>query len=718
MVAAAEGIIRRLDAARQKWWFFTLMTTTVLAVCVSLASLLLFMGLDALVKLPQLGLLFLFLLWLGITGGLIYLVGRRLVRSHRGLEATARRVEAECPELDSELMNLVQLADDTRNENRAFCEAAIRQAATRIGHMQFDAAAERENRWRRFRHCMQMPRDLAESLVLLALLVAAAVACHLLVPNWGSAASRLLSPWEFVPSIGAAGKIKVTPGNVEVAVGSSVEIVAEIKNPDGEPREATLFVAYDGEAEAAKPMQADKTRQRFALTESAIKRSFKYRVEVGDSQSEVFAVTVRDKPTIVDVQVTYRYPAYLDRKPDVVNLKTPDLDAPQYTVADLRIRASEAINEKRSYVQLDTKRTGRLEEDGKAMVVENLPLLKDGTYTIHLTTVSNVADPEPRPNRIRVTPDRPPTVEIIKPGRQLVSAPGSEVAVMMRANDDHGIGRLRLEMKVQTPPAAAADGDPAAEAKLDPADNSPPTKLAAWSDFERSTTPVRNYTLALASDKFTAGQTVFIRAVAADKRSVNDWGLDLQAQETAGPWHAIRLIAEDVKSNAALEKLDNLRTNIWKILEKQIAARTRAATIAKAEEAAERASRSADTRTLQVDVQKTTADTVKAIGDSEKEEKLAVKRILNKLAFDEMLKAVELCDRLAKLADARAFEQPAGELTGAQDRIIEVLRKLLDAARQAESEVLSEMKKRPGGDLPDDTKKKFEEAKAKLEEFL
>ena len=54
----------------------------------------------------------------------------------------------------------------------------------------------------------------------------------------------------------------------------------------------------------------------------------------------------------------------------------------------------------------------------------------------------------------------------------------------------------------------------------------------------------------------------------------------------------------------------------------------------------------------------------------------------------------------------------------AQDRIIDVLRKLLDVARRAEDEVLAEMKKRPGGDLPDDVKQKLEDARKKLDEFL
>ena len=40
MSPAAENVIERLDGARQKWWLFSLLTTAVLAACVSLAAFL------------------------------------------------------------------------------------------------------------------------------------------------------------------------------------------------------------------------------------------------------------------------------------------------------------------------------------------------------------------------------------------------------------------------------------------------------------------------------------------------------------------------------------------------------------------------------------------------------------------------------------------------------------------------------------------------------
>ena len=85
-----------------------------------------------------------------------------------------------------------------------------------------------------------------------------------------------------------------------------------------------------------------------------------------------------------------------------------------------------------------------------------------------------------------------------------------------------------------------------------------------------------------------------------------------------------------------------------------------------------------------------------------------------------MTEAVAQCDALARLAAAgtAANAAPAKQLIAAQDRIIAVLRKLLDVVRQTQAEVLAEVKKRPGGDLPADVKEKLEAIRKKLDKFL
>ena len=166
--------------------------------------------------------------------------------------------------------------------------------------------------------------------------------------------------------------------------------------------------------------------------------------------------------------------------------------------------------------------------------------------------------------------DRPPTVELLKPAPAEFRRPGSDVPVMIRAGDDHGIDRLRLEMKVKRRRAAQA----ASESRR-------PTRAGhgrqAMDRFRRRVDHHRRAASrpGLKPESVKPGQTVLIRAVAWDKRAVSDWGLDLRPQETASGWHAVKIVAEDAKASAALEQLESLRGAIWKILEKQIHARMR-----------------------------------------------------------------------------------------------------------------------------------------------
>lgn len=736
MIPAAESILRRLDAARQKWWFFTVLSSSVLAVCVCMAVLIVFLLIDALLRLPQYALGGLFVAWLAVIGTTIWAVVRRSLRARRSLEGTARCVEAEFPELDSELINLVQLSSDTKNENRAFCEAAVRQAASRIGSMSFESAADRESRLRRFRYCLQTPRDLAESLGLLGVLAVIMFICSATIPNWGSAANRLFSPWEFVPSVGRTGEIQVEPKNKEILIGNSVEIVGIIENPDSSPKKATLIVTDPEGRQTESPMQGDKDQRRFSFTVPSVMSSFKYRLEIGDSQSAVYQITVQEKPVIESVEVVYRFPAYTGRKEEKVTMKTPDLDAPQYTVVDLRVRSSVPLS--KGMVQIGSiGRSGRVSsDDARVVTIERIPLIEDGTFTIHLTTSTGLTDPTPRVNRVRVVKDKPPTVELLKPGRQSSTPAGGEVPVVVRVTDDYGIGRVRLEMTVEDAPNADAGPDLDADSAAGPEsgnsnssdgsrdassgkETAAAERLEQWTDFGRSTTAVRNYTLRLDPQRFKSGQLLRIRAVAWDQRAVSDFGVDLGPQEAVSGWHVIKLEAPEEKAKAAAEKLDNLRATLWRILERQIRARAKAAQIANKESAWEDRTRlSGDVRVDQVEIQKTTQETVRSISDTEKEDRLEIKRALNKLAFDEMLKAVSVGDRLGRTTSAEELDGPINELIPLQERIIDALRRLLDVTRTAEAEAIAELKRRQQGDLPDETKKKFEEARAKLDEFL
>ena len=707
MSPTANHVLNRLDATRQQWWLFTLLSTTVLSVAASLALFLLFMLADAVFQLPQVILLTLLLIWLGATIGLMVLVFRRFSRNQRSLEATAVRVETQMPELHSNLINVVQLSEDTVNVNRQFCEAAVERAAAAVGGYSFDEAATRVDRWSRFANRMQTPRDFTESLGLFGFVVILALLFHLLLPNWGSAGTRLLTPWKFVPSVGSVKIKEVRPGDAEVLLGENLTISATIENPDKKPYEAVLIMAVEGEDEEELPMTPDEAHGEYKLTVPSILKSFGYRLEIGDSQTGRYTVNVRHKPTVAEVRVVLHYPGYLSKPEDTFTQKTADLSAPQYTVAELQIRPSCPIA--KGHVMLGTQHlSGAVSDDGNLLTVR-VPMLKNGSFTIHLINDAGHSDDDPRPNRITVVPDRPPTVQLLKPPRQSTAAPGAELPITVRAGDDHGLGRVRIEMKIRS--ASEGDADPEA-------DKLAPTTLANWTQFESDTAALKTHQCLLDPDQVHPGDTVLIRAVSYDRRDIADWGLDLRAQQTAGPWHVVRLVDRQEEAAKTFEQLEDVRAALFRILQMQVRARVGAASLVQVAEQSQAAQQAKEIRTRQLDVRKTTSGLAEKMAASKKEMDAEMRSTLRRLANGDMVEAVGACDILIKSAAAADRTAEIGKLTGVQDRIIDSLRGLLDITRKAQSENLSEMKKRQGGDLPSDTQEQLENIRDKLDEFL
>ena len=356
MSPQAEVVTARLRKTWLQWWTFSFWSGAILAAAVSLATLVLFVLVDALLKLPQRALVSLFAVWAVLSLAAVAALLVRQRRGRRSLAATARRVELAFPELESHLINLVQFAGRDGLETDPFRQAAITQSAAAVADFPFDQAATRENRWRRFLLCMQTPRDLFESFVLLALVLDLAVLCSAVVPAWGSSTRRILHPFTFVPSVGSVKIVKVTPGDTEVLIGSSLQIAAEIDNPARKPLPATLFVRQADKPESALAMLADETSGKYVAALSQVLAPLQYRLR--DRRHADPALqgrrSTRSRPSPRSRQPT-NSPRTCERPRETVKQNQGDLEAPQFTRAELRIHPSTPIA--RGHLMIEGKRS-------------------------------------------------------------------------------------------------------------------------------------------------------------------------------------------------------------------------------------------------------------------------------------------------------------------------------------------------------------------------
>ena len=701
MSPQAEVVTARLRKTWLQWWTFSFWSGAILAAAVSLATLVLFVLVDALLKLPQRALVSLFAVWAVLSLAAVAALLVRQQRGRRSLAATARRVELAFPELESHLINLVQFAGRDGLETDPFRQAAITQSAAAVADFPFDQAATRENRWRRFLLCMQTPRDLFESFALLALVLSLATLCSAVVPAWGSSTRRILHPFTFVPSLGSVKILKITPGDTEVLIGSSLQIAAEIDNPARKPLPATLFVGQADKPESAQAMLPDETGGKYVAALSQVLAPLQYRLQIGDSQTQLYKVAVYEKPTVEEVEVAYEFPAYLQRPRETVKQNQGDLEAPQFTRAELRIHPSAPIA--RGHLMREGNSIdGQVTDDGKTLVTQLL--LKDTTtYTIHLFTAGGHSDPQPRLNQVKVLTDAPPTVQLVEPAGETTIALGTKPNVVVRASDDYGLGQVRIETR---------DDAPTGE-KFGLAVKT----VASWTKFASSGV-VLEHPLELDPKAVKAGQTVWVRAVAQDRRQLELPALKLGPQESATPWQQIHIVATEAKAKVELAQLESLRTALAQILQDQLRARAAAAGLPRSSTEAAAGTLAALIRGQQLAVQKAATAVTESIGSTEDPERLTIKRVVGKLAFGEMIQALRQAEALQQVKLVAELARPSAELMATQDRIIDVLRRLMNEIRKDTADLLGEMKKRPGTDLPSDVQSKLKDLKDKLDEFL
>ena len=669
MASAVEAALDRLENARQGWWICSSVCNLLLMIVLSFATLGLFILADVLFQLPQLTLGLLLFLWLVLSLAMVAWAAFRLSREQRTLEGAARQVELAFPQVGSDLINLIQLTNSNQVDRNGFQAAAIEEAAVRLIDVPFYAAAHRQPRWSRWRLGLQTPRDLAEVIVACCLIMLVAVAVHWAIPTWRSSADRLLAPWRYMPQTGSVQILEVTPGDGEVLVGSRLVITAKIADPNGLRPSAVLDTMAAGEEKMSRGMLPNESHDTFTFALPSVASAFEYQLQIGDSQSNLYRIGIRETPTIRDVEVTYQFPEYLGLPEQTIQQKHADLDAPQYSLAIVKFLSSAELS--RGYVQLpDRQIAGRVGEDAKTLNVR-IPMNEPTTFTVHLFNELGHTDSQPRVNNLRVSEDAPPTVQIAKPSREMTIAPDSELSVVVRAADDHGLTSVRLEWK----PADQAD-DTAAEMPIE--------RLHQW-DISGSAATLR-HKLRLDSGRFQVGQAILLRAVAVDGREFSVKQTRLSPQQTASSWVRISLISPEQQASETLSRLEQIRSQLLKILQTQILARIATAEIPQQTRLEDALRLAIDVSGNQVRVQTTTSELAKTMDGTWGADTADWKQTLGRLAAGEMLLAAQQAELIETSKSLATLAGQAGVLMQTQDEVIKILQKSLKQARRESSE--------------------------------
>jgi hypothetical protein len=348
----------------------------------------------------------------------------------------ARYIEERCPELEDHLASATDVAESGRP--LVFRNLVLRDAATKARAVEPDQVIARAV----LRGSVL--RGLGATVVLIAVL------------GLGLGPVGRIARTAWLYAFPNTIVLVVEPGDARVVAGEPLRILATISDTIGAPARtlpAVTLIASDGE-ERRVEMDRVTDSHAYELGLPSVDASFRYRVHAATVSSDEFSVTALVPPRVERIDVAYEYPSFTGLSPRV-EADAGDIYAPLGTEVTLTVQTDKPVRE--GELVLASGERLALRPTGERTVAVSFEVLEDDSYRVAVVDPDGLVNSSDINYFIRTVFDRPPEIEIIRPGGDRDITSLEEVVIEARANDDYGLERFELVYSVIGRDAGAID---------------------------------------------------------------------------------------------------------------------------------------------------------------------------------------------------------------------------------------------------------------------
>jgi hypothetical protein len=371
-----------------------------------------------------------------------------LVRPINPLYA-ARAIEEGTPSLKNSLINFLLLRARRAGVPVVVFQALESRAAHDLAAVPPESVVDRS-------------RLIRVGYMLAAVLVVSAAYTILSPKDSLKTVARIVAPWEVIARPSLVEVTSVSPGDVQLFQGETLQVSAEVRGSADEVR--LVYSTRDGQIFGrAVPMRPRAGGLRHEATlppaeAGGIQQDLVYRVEAGDAVTRDFEVRVSLAPHIQVEKLDYVFPAYTELPPLTVtgegDLK--GVEGTRVTIhatanqpigaAHLEVLAGEEANPE-SWKQLpmessDTHAVGAL----RLELAEGQRAPRQRAYRVRFVTPEGHRSQNPVVYQIEVIPDLAPEIAILSPRRAQIEVPlnGSQTIEIRALDPDFGLRGVSL----------------------------------------------------------------------------------------------------------------------------------------------------------------------------------------------------------------------------------------------------------------------------------
>lgn len=333
------------------------------------------------------------------------------------------------PEIKDRLFNLLQLAEERK-------KGSLRFSAELIDASYSDLAGEVEkNDFRRsmsFRKPALIGRSVVYGLAFFGIL-------YVVSPAYFGDGMYRLAHFNTEFERPQAFTLSIEPGDIEAVRGDSVTIRVHV---EGDPQPAlSLYTRQEGQAEFEKFVLDQQSGTIFTHAINQVRRTTEYYAARKDQKTPQHTITVHDRPSIRNLNITLNYPVYTALPARSLDDNTGNVTAIRGTRATVEIGSNkELVEAKMRFDRGDAVGMDIDEKTARAQFTVN----RDDRYHIQLEDTGGIQNTDRIEYTVRVVEDEHPVVTIVEPGRDKNIDENLRMPMMLRIRDDFGFSKLQI----------------------------------------------------------------------------------------------------------------------------------------------------------------------------------------------------------------------------------------------------------------------------------
>lgn len=238
--------------------------------------------------------------------------------------------------------------------------------------------------------------------------------------------------------------IAVEPGDVTIPRGADATVRAVLRGFHAAGADVLVRTGADSMFARVPMVAPGADSSTFEVMLFTLREDAEYFVEAGDVRSRVHRITVADLPYVERLALEYRFPAYTDLPPQIVE-EGGDVAALRGTTVIVTATPTVPVTGGRIVVEGGATQAMTLNPDGT--LSGEFTIERAGFYHIELDAGAGMVNGSPQ-YTIDVLDDGAPTVRFTAPGRDTRPTSIDEVRLEAQADDDYGVARIDLVYSV------------------------------------------------------------------------------------------------------------------------------------------------------------------------------------------------------------------------------------------------------------------------------